>query len=117
MKPNKTKIFSIVDDPIKIGDPYCKGIASSLFQDIKTQCDREICDISDKSKRSECKLTIDSYKYEFNCFKDVNTNCRISIDAIAEAYKNAANAKDPECYSEDPIYKATQKATLNCAQG
>ena len=47
----------------------------------------------------------------------MNTNCRISIDAVAEAYKNAANAKDPECYSEDPIYKATQKATLNCAQG
>ena len=119
MKPKKTEIFSTIGEAIKIGDPYCKGIESSLFQDIITQCGpREICDLSDKSKRPECKATVDDYDdYEINCFKDVSTNCRISIDSVAEAYKNAANAKDPECYSEDPMYEVTQKASLKCAQG
>ena len=117
MKIKVGRLFLNIDTGIKIGDPYCKGIVPSLFQDIERQCDKEICELSDKPQKPECKFTIDQANFDFNCVEDVNTNCRISIDSLAKAYENAANAKEPECYSEDPMYKATQQASLKCAQG
>ena len=48
------------------------------------------------------------------CKTRASSYCRKSVAKLALAYQRASNAKDPKCFRDDPTYRGSQKASIQC---